>query len=520
MLTLDWIVLTFYLGAMIALSAWLSRGQRDGADYFVGGRSLPWWAVGISIVATQSSAISFVSIPAFVALRPGGGLTWLQYELAVPLAMLFLLGWVIPYLRDLQLVSIFEYPRQRFGVATGRTLAVVFLVSRGLATGIGVYATALVVSPMLGWGLAASILLIGVVAVVYDTLGGLKAVVASDVVQMGLIVVGVISAIVIAWSLVGGPAPAWEALAAERRVAADWSSGFGASGPAPFWAYLVGGFFLYASYYGTDQSQVQRLLGTSRSREAQKAVLLGGVLRLPLTLLYIALGVAIGAVWQVHPEFRAAVPMDRVDALVPQYLLMFVPVGLKGLILAAILAAAMSSLDSALNSLSAVTMRDFVEPVIGEGHPQQLRWSKVTTVLWGILITGTALVAGGIDRTVIEAINKIGSAFYGPVLATFGLGLWARRVRGPAMLAGLIAGVGINVTAWLTAWPMHWMWWNVMGCAVTVAVAGVLSLRPGPSESTGASLPTARWRGQEAGPAVPLLLGGFIITLLLVILIR
>lgn len=136
MLTLDWIVLTLYLGAMIALSAWLSRGQRSESDYFVGSRNLPWWAVGISIVATQSSAISFVSIPAFVALREGGGLTWLQYELAVPLAMLFLLGWVIPYLRDLRLVSIFEFPRERFGPATGRMLAAVFLISRGLATGI------------------------------------------------------------------------------------------------------------------------------------------------------------------------------------------------------------------------------------------------------------------------------------------------------------------------------------------------------------------------------------------------
>jgi SSS family transporter len=522
MLTLDWIVLTVYLAAMIALSAWLSRGQHDESDYFVGSRRLPWWAVGISIVATQSSAISFVSIPAFVALREGGGLTWLQYELAVPLAMLFLLGWVIPYLRDLKLVSIFEFPTTRFGPATGKTLALVFLVSRGLATGIGVYATALVVSTMLGWSLAASILLIGVVAIIYDTLGGLKAVVASDVIQMVLIVVGVIAAIVLAWSMVGGAGAAWAAMAPERRAAVDWSTGIGDGATAPFWAYLVGGFFLYASYYGTDQSQVQRLLGTADSRDAQRAVLLGGLLRLPLTLLYIGLGVAIGAVWQISPELQAMVPTDRVDALVPQYLLMYVPVGLKGLLLAAILAAAMSSLDSALNSLSAVTMKDFVGPLLGgDAEARHLVWSKITTVGWGIAITALALVADQIDRTVIEAINKIGSAFYGPVLATFAIGLFSKTVRGRAMLAGLLAGVGINVTAWLTAWPLHWMWWNVMGCAVTVAVAFALSLtasRAGADNSV--PLMSARWRAADVRWATPLLLGAFALTLVLVVTLR
>ncbi len=517
MLTLDWIVLSVYLIVMIGLSAWLSRGQTDSADYFVGGRRLPWWAVGISIVATQSSAISFVSIPAFVALREGGGLTWLQYELAVPLAMLFLLGWVVPYLRDRQLVSVFEFPERRFGLATGRTLAAVFLISRGLATGIAVYAAALVVSPMLGWSLTASILLIGVVAVIYDTLGGMKAVVASDVIQLGLMMLGVGCAIVIAWSLVGGAGAAWEALAPERRVAVDWSTGMGDGATAPFWAYLIGGFFLYASYYGTDQSQVQRLLGTTRSREAQKAVLLGGMLRLPLTLLYVLLGVALGAAWQTQPELQSLVSMERIDTLVPQFLLTYVPVGLKGLILAAILAAAMSSVDSALNSLSAVTLRDFVQPWAGDKLGDHPLAGRVITLIWGVLITALALVADGLDRTVIEAINKVGSAFYGPVLATFVIGLGIKRVGGPAMLMGLIAGVATNLMAWLAAWPVHWMWWNVIGFVVTAAFAIGLSGRR--SDSTSNAAPVATWRAGEMRGATALLLAGFGVTLLLVVLL-
>lgn len=517
MQTLDWIVLTGYLGAMIALSAWLSRGQADSADYFVGGRRLPWWAVGISIVATQSSAISFVSIPAFVALRSGGGLTWLQYELAVPIAMLFLLGWVVPYLRDRNMVSVFEFPQERFGMATGKTLGLVFLISRGLATGIAVYAAALVVAPMLGWSLTASILLIGVVAVVYDTLGGMKAVVASDVIQLGLMVVGVGCVVALAISMVGGASVAWEAMDPERRVAVDWSSGIGDGATAPFWAYLVGGFFLYASYYGTDQSQVQRLLGTTESREAQKAVLLGGLLRLPLTLLYLVMGVALGAVWQMHPEFQAVVSLERIDSLVPQFLLTYVPIGLKGLILAAILAAVMSSVDSALNSLSAVTLRDFVEPWAGKRVGDHPLAGRIITVIWGVLITALALVADGLDRTVIEAINKVGSAFYGPVLATFVLGLATKRVGGRAMMVGLVAGVAINLTAWLSAWPLHWMWWNVMGFGITAGGALVLSLDQ--EARAGTDLPAARWRAAEVRWATPLLAGGFFLTLGLVMLL-
>ena len=519
MLTLDWMVLTVYLTAMIGLSVWLGRGQRDEHDYYVGGRRLPWWAVGISIVATQSSAISFVSIPAFVALRPGGGLTWLQYELAVPLAMLFLMGWLVPFLRSQGVISVFEFLRVRFGQPTSKALGLIFLLSRGLATGVGVYATALVLAPMLAWDVAGAILLIGVVAVVYDTLGGIKAVVLSDVIQLGLMILGVGLAISLAWKEVGGAGAAWEALAVDRRAAVDWSWGLGDDATVPFWAYLIGGWFLYASYYGTDQSQVQRLLATASPRAAQRAVLLGGMLRLPLTLLYILLGVAIGAVFQVSPALQAAVPAERLDKLVPQYILMFVPAGLKGLILAAILAAAMSSLDSALNSLSAVTMRDFLGPMLRWGDTQHLRWSKVTTVAWGGLVTAAAFAAGNIDRTVIEAINKIGSAFYGPVLATFVIGMATRRVKGPAMLAGVLSGVAANLTVWLAGWPVHWMWWNVLGCGVTVLVAvgggAVLAKAGGAHDGSGAverpSVARAGWWAQGA------LVGVFLLTLGLVV---
>ncbi|MEO1483604.1 MAG: sodium/solute symporter [Myxococcota bacterium] len=475
---IDWTVITVYLAGMIGLSVHLGRGQEDNEDYYVGGRQLPWWAVGISVIATQSSAISFVSIPAFVGLREGGGLTWLQYELAVPLAMIFTMIVLVPYFRGLELVSVFEFLDRRFGPGTSKLLSVIFLLSRGFGTGVGVYAAAMVLSAMMKTPVAVTIVIIGVAAIIYDTIGGIAAVVWSDVIQLGLIVVGALLCIGYAVAESGGVARALSSFDPHRLVAFDPSVGV-AGETTPFWAFLVGGFFLYAAYYGTDQSQVQRVLCTPSAEEASRSLVLNGLARLPLTGLYVALGVAIGAAYAVSPELQGAVGDGPIDSVVPEFIVLFLPAGIRGILLAAILAAAMSSLDSAINSLSAVTMRDYIEPRFTLSSHQQLTVGKVTTVVWGVLVTAFAFAAGGIDKTVIEAINKVGSAFYGPVLATFVLGVLTRFVGGGPMIAGVLTGVGLNLVLWVFADSVHWMWWNAIGFAVTAALAiGLAQLFP------------------------------------------
>lgn len=460
---------------MIALSVYLGRGQDDEEDYYVGGRKLPWWAVGISVVATQSSAISFVSIPAFVGLREGGGLTWLQYELAVPLAMIVVIAVLVPYFRGLELVSVFEFIDRRFGRGTSKLLSVIFLLSRGFGTGVGVYAAAMVLATMMKTPVSLAIILIGVAAIIYDTIGGISAVVWSDVIQLGLIVLGALICIGYALAESGGLATAMENLDPARLVAFDPSLGLRTEEATPFWAFLVGGFFLYAAYYGTDQSQVQRVLCTPSTSEASRSLVLNGIARLPLTGLYIALGLAVGSAYAVSPDLRAAVGEGPVDTVVPEFIVLFLPVGIRGVLLAAILAAAMSSLDSAINSLSAVTMRDYLEPAVELDDKQKLLAGKITTVAWGVLVTAFAFAAGGIDKTVIEAINKVGSAFYGPVLATFVLGVVTRFIGGGAMVFGVLFGVGLNLALWLSGSGVHWMWWNAIGFAVTTALAVALS---------------------------------------------
>jgi SSS family solute:Na+ symporter len=214
-----------------------------------------------------------------------------------------------------------------------------------------------------------------------------------------------------------------------------------------------------------------------------------GFARLPLTLAYVLLGLAVGAVFVMRPEAMALIPEGNPDYMVPTFVLEYLPHGIKALIFAAILAASMSSLDSALNSLSASTMRDFIERYIPpKDLRHHLRLGKITTVAWGILIIIFAFMLGG-EETVVERINKVGSAFYGPILAAFATGVTIRRVSGTGMVSGILAGVGINLVLWLGFPDIFWMWWNLTGCVVTMLVAlGVSLAKPRKDKDRGSDL--------------------------------
>jgi len=506
--TLDWLVLGAYLAGMIALSVWLARGQSTTEDYYVGGRNLPWWAVAVSTMATQTSANSFIGIPAFVALREGGGLTWLQYELAVPLAMIAVMIFLIPFFRDLKLISVYEYLEIRFDRPTRLVMSGVFLLSRGLMTGVGVYASAVVLSVCLSIPVWACIVIVCVVTIIYDTLGGMTAVVYSDVIQMIVLMVGLVACVMIAFSMVGGLEQAVAAFDTARLRGIDPGHGVGDGSGAPFWGFLVGGFVLYVSYYGVDQSQAQRELSAPTTADTKRSLVFNGLARFPLTLLYVLMGLAVGAVYFQSPELRAAVPEGQLDYLIPQFVLQHLPVGMRGVLFAAILSAAMSSLDSALNSLSAATVRDFFEPFWTEREPQEktrvmFLFGKLTTVGWGIGIALFAFVVGGISDTVVEGINKLGAFFYGPILAAFLAGLLDRRSRGPAMIFGVAAGVAGNVVLWLAfEAELFWMWWNVSGLVVAVVVTmGVSRLMapPDPAKLEGTTLRFSDIPARERG---------------------
>lgn len=498
--SIDIAIVVAYLVGVVGMSYAFARRQHDGEDYFLAGRSMRGWTLATSILANQASAVSLVGAPAFVALREGGGLRWLQYELALPLAMLLLIVLLLPALRSVPGSSIYAYAEQRFGRPTRQALAGSFLLSRGLALGVILYASALVVSTAIGWPITWSILAVGLFSVAYTSLGGLAADIWSDVVQFVLLWGGTFVAA--AYVLVHGGRDVLSAipLARAEPLVLD-ATGLHDGTTFAFWPMLLGGLFLYLSYYGCDQSQAQRLLAARSDTDARRALVWNGLLRFPLVLTYCVFGLLLAGLLRVDPAFAEQMAARPVDSLVPTFMMSYLPVGVRGLLLAAILAAAMSSIDSALNSLAAVTLED----VAGIPPDRQSVWlSRGTSLAWGLFAVVSGLVFARTGSGVLEMINQIGSAFYGPVLAVFMLGVLTPRLGGGPVLAGLVVGLIANFVLARFAPGVSWLWWNPFGFFVACATA-LVSGRVAPRVTL------ARWPRPEA----PILIAAFVVMLVI-----
>ena len=331
MRSLDLLIVATSLIGLILLAGWLARRQKDAADYYLGGRRLSAWALGVSLAANQVSAISLVGAPAFVALREGGGLTWLQYELAVPLAMAALVLWGVPVLRRARGANVYAAIEDRLGPGARRLLAAFFLVGRGLGTGVILYASALVVAALTGWGVAPSLWIVALVAAVYTSLGGLVADVISDVLQFGLLWGGTLLATVVLAVRLAGEGDILGLVERSRLVPLELAGhGLGDGATFALWPMLFGGFFLYLAYYGCDQTQAQRILAASTAAAARKALFLAAMLRFPLVLTYCVFGVLLAAFLAAEPSFAAGLAGKPPDALVPEFVVAYLPAGLLG----------------------------------------------------------------------------------------------------------------------------------------------------------------------------------------------
>jgi SSS family transporter len=502
---LDVGVVLAYVGGIVLLSWRLAVRQVDGIDYFLAGRRMRGGVLAASIMANQASAVSLVGAPAFVALQARGGLRWLQYELALPLAMLAVIWLLLPALRSIEGASIYAFVGDRFGMLTRRLLALVFVVSRGLALGVIVYASALAVSAAFGLSTLTCILLVGGVSVLYTSMGGIAADIWSDVVQLAVLWGGTIAASV--WLLAGGGTELLRAVPTVRLAALEPGWGYGPGATFEVAPMILGGLFLYMSYYGCDQSQAQRLLTADSDAAASRALTWNGLLRFPLVLTYCLFGLLLAGLLRSDPLFAAAMNGRTPDMLVPTFITSWLPAGLRGVFLAAILAAAMSSIDSALNALAAVTLED----IFGIRPSCQSAWvGRATSVFWGALAIGAAIWFGQTGRGILELINQIGSFFYGPVLAVFTLAVVNRDARQGHAIAGLLAGLGTNVGLAVLLPDLSWLWWNVTGFTVAlipgVFVGGLRALQ----------MP----RSVSPVRAVALIAGFVVMTILLVVLTR
>ena len=474
--TLDYVILIGYLGGLLGLG-YFFKEQHSKKDYFLGGREMGTVPLTLSTMATQLSAISFISAPAFVGLRDGGGMVWLSYEFAVPIAMLFLMVYVLPALYRSGVVSIYDFLERRFGISTRFLISVVFLLSRAFATGVTVYATALILDSVMGLDFLVSIGIIGVVTIIYSLQGGMKAVVYSDAIQMVLIFFGILVIGVFALNNLGGVDVFLENVDTNRLTVLRTES-LGFSGDEwGLWPMLFGGIVLYASYYGCDQTQAQRTLSAKSEKTVRRILMFNGLARFPLVLIYCTVGLILGTFATSTPEFLSLIDPEKLDTMVPLFIVNYLPNGIIGILVVALLAATMSSLSSAVNSLSAVGIEDYLRVTGKEIEKDQyVFWSRVTVFFWGTAIVLLSIFAGDIAPTVIEAINKIGSVFYGPILATFLLAILFKGVHALGANAGLLTGVGVNIYLWLAVPQVFWLWWNFIGCVVTLVVGLVVSM--------------------------------------------
>lgn len=472
----DYLVIIAYLAAMLGFGLFLSK-QSDEGDYFLGNKAIGWFPLGLSAMATQLSAISFISAPAFVGLREGGGLKWLTFEFALPLAMLLVMFVIMPPLYRSGVISIFDFLQQRIGRSTRFMISFSFQIVRAFGTGIMVYATGLIIEAVLGVPFLQSILVISLITILYSFLGGIRAVVYADAIQMVLIVLGLLVCLTFAISIIGGVETFWSSIDPARLRVVEWNYAGLVTDEFALLPMLFGGFVLYVSYYACDQTQAQRSLSARSLGDIRKLLVANALLRFPVTLLYCLTGLAVGVIAAGNGAFLALIPEDRPDYLMPFFVLEYLPNGLIGLLLVAIMSAAMSTLSSAVNSLSAVTMEDLRS--IGFRAPDQQRevlLARLIALLWGGLILFFSAYSGDISATVIEAINKVGSALYGPVLGVFVIAiLWKRRTVASTNI-GFLTGLLLNLYFWQFQPGLFWMWWNLIGLVVTLGVAVALSL--------------------------------------------
>ena len=487
----DWGVILIYCAGIVGFAWWVGQQQTSQEDYYLAGKKVKWWQSGISIMATQLGAISFVSAPAFVAMADGGGLKWLCYEFGVPLGLIVVMMVLAPALNRSRHISIYEYLESRFDRKVRLLVSFLFQLGRGLATAVSILAGGLIISTALSIPTSVAILVVGAVTLLYDVLGGMRIVVLSDVLQMMIIVAGIVVCGGFAMHLIGWT-EAWHTMSPDRLAILDFGHpGVSDQGQYAFWPMVLGGMFLYASYYGCDQSQVQRQLAVGTLSGVRKSLLFNALGRFPVVLMYCLMGVLVGAIFHTpeglsHVGSVLGVGGSAVsetlsrdpDRMLPMFILSYLPHGIIGFLFVAILSALMSSLDSAINSLSASTIRDFYQPYFRPDADDRhlLFASKVCTALWGVFCIAAALLFAEFGeatrKTTIVLINAVGSLLYGPILAAFLLGILTKKVSAKAVILGVIAGVVANIIVFWRLPHVSWLWWNVIG--FVVAVAGAL----------------------------------------------
>ncbi len=554
MKTLDWIIVVAYLVYIVYDGLRLTKKSTEVEGYFLANRSLPWWAVGLSVMATQLSAITLVGA---TGQAYNDGMRFVQFYFGLPIAMVILCITVVPFFYRAKVFTAYEYLERRFDTKTRALASLLFLVQRGMSCGVIISAPSVILSIVLGWNEAATVLVMGLTTVLYTMFGGVQAVTWTDVKQMVVIFVGM----GVCMFVIVGQFPAQvsfgDALhlagAAGKLKTVDFS--FSLTETYTFWSGIIAALFLFLSYFGCDQSQVQRFLTSRSISEGRTSLLMSAFVKIPMQFGILFIGVMVFVFYQfVQPpmifnkaeeqkmlskansshvlqesyqdlqkEFDQAFlvrekaahtfaenrteqaktdyltanqnlnslrnqgikyikEMNRSDTfndvnyVFPTFVTTYLPAGVVGLIIAAIFAAAMSSIAAELSALSTATVIDFYRRHVNKDAPdsQYLRVAKYATGLWGLFACVVALYASRLG-SLIEVVNKFGSFFYGSLLGVFVLAIGTKRATGNGAFIGLIAGI-VSVAIVGNTTKISFLWYNLIGCVVVFVVGMIVSL--------------------------------------------
>jgi solute:Na+ symporter, SSS family len=462
---IDSAIIIAYLAGVTWFGARFRGSQKSLQDYFLGGRSAPWWAIALSIVSAETSTLTIIGTP---PLAYGGSFVFLQVVAGYLLARVVISTIFLPLYFRGQMLTAYELIGRRFGPRIRRLTSGIFLVTRALAEGVRVFAISIVISIILQTGGLVSISVIVCLTLFYTFEGGMAAVIWTDVIQMIMYVLGAAASfIVLVGKIPGGFSHVWEvALPAGKFRVFDfqWSWTY----PYTFWAGLIGGCFLTTASHGTDQLVVQRLLSAKNQSQSRLALFASWVVIFIQFTLFLTIGVMLWVLGGGKPIRGAP------DRLYPEFIWQSLPTGIAGLAMAAVIAAAMANLSAALNSLASATVVDFYQPLTGSRYPLRhyLRASQLSTIFWGAVLAAIALVASQWG-SVLESGLSIASVTLGLLLGVFLLGVLTLRTGENAAMAGVAAGAVVMLTVKF-ATSIPFTWWVLIGSAVTFG-AGYLA---------------------------------------------
>lgn len=459
----DYVVIGAYLVAITAFGSWFARFQKTTRDYFLTDRSVPWWAICFTVVATETSTLTFIGIPAAAYT---GNMTFLQLAMGYVIGRVLVSLLFIPaYFRG-ELFTSYELLQRRFGTRVKTLAAVIFLVTRSLADGIRLFTTALVIAVVTQVPVTWVVVVLGAAMIVYTMRGGVSAVIWTDVVQMFVYIAGAAAVAVALVTRIDGGFDEVMRVGREtgRFVVFDFSLDL--SRAYTFWAGLFGGVALTLATHGTDQFLVQRLLSARSAREASRGLVLSGFIVFAQFVMFLFIGVMLFTFYQ---QQAVPVALTRTDQILPVFVVSQLNNGLAGFIVAAIVAAALSP---SLNAMAATTVSDFYLPYVNPGADQatQMRVSKRATVVWGIVQLGVAIGAQFMERSVLDAGLSVLSFASGAVLGAFLLGTLAPSVSETDTFAGMLTGLAVMTAVWW-ATPVAFTWYVLIGAVTTCAVA-------------------------------------------------